>query len=104
MTTTTFILNEYNPVPTKKDIIERLFKAGHIDFTEMWLLILDESEVKYIPMPQVNPNPWELQPWEQPYTITTTDGTGTTIIYNGKGGAGNSELSKAQSGDDRFCS
>lgn len=48
MTSTTFTI--LPPIPTKKDIIQRLFEAGHIDFNEMWILLQDEPEVRYIPM------------------------------------------------------
>jgi len=59
------------PEPTKKEIIERLFLAGHITFNEMWTLLQDkEPEVKYIPMPQ----PQDFYPipyWTPPNPETT---------------------------------
>jgi len=47
--TTTGISLDYALEPTKKQIIQRLFEAGHISFNEMWTLLLDEPEVKYVP-------------------------------------------------------
>lgn len=74
-TTTSYNLNH---PPSKKDIIQRLFQEGHIDFNEMWILLQDEPTVKYVPMPQQQGPPWEPfgpihpYPWEQnpPYTYT----------------------------------
>lgn len=61
--------------PTKKDIIQRLFQEGHIDFNEMWILLQDEPTIKYVPMPQQQfpapVDPWTpTQPWNQPFTYT----------------------------------
>ena len=83
-----------DPEPTKKEIIRRLFEAGHITFNEMWTLLLDEPEVIYIsdpapinpyPNPYYNPNPW---------TITST-GTGNDNNNQGIhftcGGTGDTE-------------
>lgn len=59
MTTDTITLNfEPNALPTKKEIIERLFKQELITFDEMWVLLIGEDEyVKYVPLPY-NPYPW----------------------------------------------
>lgn len=69
MTTDTFTLTTYPP--TKKDIIHRLFTNELITFDEMWTLLQDEPEVRYIPMPQAPFNPWPLDP----YYTTAADGT-----------------------------
>ena len=35
--------------PSRKDIIRRLFEAGHISFDEMWILLVeDEPETRYV--------------------------------------------------------
>lgn len=67
--------------PSKKDILQRLFQEGHIDFNEMWILLQDEPTVKYVPMPQQIPHqePWnpfkqpEWSPPQYPYTYTAQD-------------------------------
>lgn len=65
--------------PTKKEIIERLFTAGHITFNEMWTLLQDDPTVKYVPLPaqQIPPpiDPWTpfRNPWDQPFTYTSDD-------------------------------
>ena len=41
--------------PTKKEIIERLFNENHISFNEMWILLDNITEVRYVPMPPVYP-------------------------------------------------
>lgn len=51
-----------NVEPTKKEIIQRLFEAGHITFNEMWTLLLDEPEVRYIPIS----DPIVVDPWTNP--------------------------------------
>lgn len=57
------------PEPTKKQIIQRLFKQGHISFNEMWTLLLDEPEVNYAPMPLEELQPPFLQPPYNPLDI-----------------------------------
>jgi hypothetical protein len=65
---------------TKKNIIQRLFEAGHIDFNEMWVLLQDEPEVQYIPMPQTDP--WVVldPPNINPY-YTTSDGASNPRVH-----------------------
>lgn len=41
--------------PTKKEIIERLFNDKHISFNEMWILLQDNTDVRYVPMPPMYP-------------------------------------------------
>lgn len=54
-------------LPTKKEIIQRLFEAGHINFNEMWVLLEEEPEVKYVVMPQ-QPLRWDIPtPFPQPF-------------------------------------
>lgn len=55
--------------PTKKEIIQRLFQQGHITFNEMWTLLLDEPEVRYVPMPYT-------EPLTIPYPFYVTSATG----------------------------
>lgn len=73
MTTST----TYTILPTKKEILQRLLEAGHIDFNEMWILLQDEPEVRYYPMPQPNDFP-NLYPWQGSFLYTVnpikTDG------------------------------
>jgi hypothetical protein len=82
MTTTTFTIGY---PPSKKDIIQRLFEAEHIDFNEMWILLQDEPEVKYIPMPQEPQYP--MGPWTtpdiQPYY--TNDCNNPRLHHTGRG-------------------
>lgn len=89
----TGITIDYQPIPSKKDIIRRLFEAGHIDFNEMWVLLQDEPEVRYVPMPDKDPiiTPWPYPnyPWDQPYY--STDVQNNKRIHNESRGAGNSE-------------
>lgn len=55
--------------PTKKEIIQRLYQEGHITFNEMWTLLQNEPEVRYIPMPsQVIPAPEQWNPLKHPGT------------------------------------
>lgn len=64
--------------PTKKEIIQRLFENCHITFNEMWTLLQDEPEVRYVPMPQQEPTqdswkpfgPVYPYPWDQPMYYT----------------------------------
>jgi len=56
----------YHILPTKKEILQRLLEKGHIDFNEMWVLLQDEPEIRYYPMPEP-PNPY---PWQPPFTYT----------------------------------
>ena len=78
-TTTDFTITTYPP--SKKEIIQRLFTEGHISFDEMWILILDDPEVKLVPMPYeapvsqpfIFPQPFEpYDPPEYPWTVTIT--------------------------------
>jgi hypothetical protein len=75
LTTTDNIVTDWIPEPSKKQIIQRLFEAGHISFNEMWTLLQDEPEVRYVPMPQatdpiITPWPYPNYPWDQPYYST----------------------------------
>lgn len=56
MTTTTYTVS----IPqTRNQIIERLFKEGHISFDEMLILLEKEKEYVYT----TPPKPWD---WNQP--------------------------------------
>lgn len=73
--TTTGTTVSYEFSPSKKQILQRLFEAGHITFEEMWTLIEESEGVKYIPMGQagpaiITPYPHPYYPWEPPYTYT----------------------------------
>jgi hypothetical protein len=57
------------PEPSKKDIIERLFMAGHITFNEMWTLLQDTPDIKYYPLPQPPYVP-DVPQWQGPYSDT----------------------------------
>jgi len=72
MSTTDII---YTVLPTKKEILQRLLEAGHIDFNEMWVLLEETPEIRHYPMPSPSdfPNPY---PWQPPFTYTTNP-TGT---------------------------
>lgn len=63
-TTTT---TSYTVLPSKKDILERLYKAGNITFDEMWILMQDNSAaIIYNPgytYTNPNPNPDPTPPW-----------------------------------------
>ena len=52
----------YTILPSKKTIIERLFKEEKISFDEMWVLLQDNEGVRYYTMPQtvqpLLPLPW----------------------------------------------
>jgi len=82
------------PEPNKKQIIERLFMAGHITFNEMWTLLLDEPQVKYVPMlqsdppyqPPINPNPYPYPEW----TISTSNDLSNERLHQPSGRAGDS--------------
>lgn len=49
MTTTSF---EVSFLPSKKDILFRLFNNGHITFDELWILAQDTIVTNYISQPQ----------------------------------------------------
>lgn len=80
-TTITSTGTEYTITPTKKEIIERLFTQGHINFGEMWVLLQPQDEIKYIikevpsyipPNQHVRPlMPWfeNPLPYRDPFTI-----------------------------------
>lgn len=53
---------DYTLEPSKKQIIQRLFEEGHITFNEMWTLLLEEPNTKYIVIPPPNTNPI-VTPW-----------------------------------------
>ncbi len=89
--TTTGTTVNYEFSPSKKQILQRLFEAGHITFEEMWTLIEDNEGVKYIPTGQAGPAiiiPYQhpQYPWESPYTYTDAednDGLHNTTRGNG---------------------
>lgn len=43
------------PVASKKQILQRLLENEHITFDEMWVLLQEDLETKYIVLPQQNP-------------------------------------------------
>lgn len=61
MTTTTFNISI---LPSKKDILFRLFNNGHITFDELWILAQDTIVTNYIYQPPV--------PIYQPVPFLTT--------------------------------
>lgn len=71
MTSTT---TELHYLPTKKEILERLLAAGHITFNEMWVLIEDEPDVKYVVVPDpirpyIPPIDYTQPPWTPPEPV-----------------------------------
>lgn len=85
--TTTGLTINYELAPTKKDIVSRLFQEGHISFDEMWTLLQNENEVRYIPMPIpqqpiVTPYPYPNYPWGQPYYTTCVENLNKTTTTN----------------------
>jgi len=98
--TTTGVSFDYSMEPSKKEIIQRLFEAGHITFNEMWTLLLDEPDVKYVPMPPHNPNPIitpypnpDPNPWNPnyPWTISIGDDNNNQRLHITYRGAGDIE-------------
>jgi len=65
-TTTTYDFQITVPL-SKKDILFRLFNAGHITFDELWVLAQDTVVNNYISQPAINPFP--VIPFEQPYPM-----------------------------------
>ena len=64
-------------LPTKKDIIQRLFTEGHITFNEMWVLLQENEGTKFIPLPYPQPyNPYTrpFGPALEPYYYQTNTG------------------------------
>lgn len=60
---------EYHFPPSKKQILERLFTEGHITFEEMWILLDDTPEIRYIPLtPQ--PDIPDTPQWPPHYTTS----------------------------------
>ena len=69
-----------NTLPDKKEIIQRLFTAGHITFDEMWVLLQDNEGTKFIPLPyQIPYYPWPYY-YQQPPVITEPYYTTSTQI------------------------
>lgn len=63
ITTTTF---NYEPVLSKKDILKRIYDAGHISFDELWTLILgDQPQITY--NPSVYPYVGNIDPYYNTY-------------------------------------
>jgi hypothetical protein len=67
---------ECTTLPSKKDIIQRLFTAGHITFEEMWVLLQESNDVRYVIMPNspviINPI-LPIQPYQPPLPLTPLD-------------------------------
>lgn len=70
--------------PTKKEIIQRLFESKLISFEEMWVLLQNEENVRYVPMMPSYPQ-WPVSPWTPYYPpvvytvpFVTYTGTGTS--------------------------
>jgi len=53
----------YSILPTKKDIIQRLFEEKKITFDEMWILLQENEGTKFIPLPYQVPSP-TIIPWK----------------------------------------
>lgn len=91
-TTTTWTVN-IPTYPTKKEIIQRLFNDKLISFEEMWVLLQENNDVRYVPMLYPQPQPhWPVSPWVPWYPavysvpFVTYTGTGTsTKSDNGNG-------------------
>lgn len=91
-TTGSGLTMQYNIMPTKKEIIERLFKEEKINFDEMWVLLQESADVRYVVMPQpvYNPVPPFIPflpslPWTTCNTgnnITNVTGNKTTTDEN----------------------
>lgn len=56
----------YTTLPTKKEILRRLFEQGHIDFDEMWVLLQMEEDTRYVMMP-VPSEPVFIPPHVNPF-------------------------------------
>ena len=83
------------PLPTKKEIIQRLFTEEKITFDEMWVLLQDNDGTKYVYLPQPSIPAAPYQPlWPQnPGYPWYGSGTGliggvinTTTTKNNKNG------------------
>lgn len=101
--TTTGITLDYAQEPTKKQIIQRLFEQHHITFNEMWTLLLNEPDVRYVPMPYAGPTIITPYVPDQPYTPPYSPEYPWTIscnadnnqrVHNSSGGTGDTESYK----------
>lgn len=98
--TTTGITLNYDQEPTKKQIIQRLFEAHHITFNEMWTLLLNEPDVRYVPMTPQGPVivlPYTPdQPYTPPYSPWTIscNADNNQRVHNSSGGTGDTESYK----------
>lgn len=73
MTTTTY---SYNPQPTKRDILKRLFEANHINFDELWTLIHGDTYSTFI----------SPITYGEDFTITSSDDNDNQRVHNSTGG------------------
>lgn len=72
---------QYTVLPTKKDIIQRLFQEEKISFDEMWVLLQDNENVRFVIMPQPAP----IYPYPAPYyplTWITSNVAGLSTVTN----------------------
>ena len=77
------------PLPTKKEIIQRLFVEEKISFDEMWVLLQDNEGTKYVylPQPSIPSAPyqpsWPYSPnWPYYGTSTGAVGVPNTLTNN----------------------
>ena len=61
----------YTILPTKKELIQRLFLEEKITFDEMWVLIQESPDTRYVPIIQQT-HPFVINP-ELPWTVSTNN-------------------------------
>lgn len=74
--TTTSISYNYEPVLSKRQILKRIYDAGHITFDELWVLINGDE-----PSLTINPYSYGIDPY--PFEITTSDNNNERV-HNGQ--------------------
>lgn len=80
VTTSNGLTQTYNVLPTKQEILQRLLKEEKITVEELFVLVQETENVRYVYIPQpfaiqpppVSPyNPYPYNPYPQlPWTIT----------------------------------
>ncbi len=97
--TNNFSINQgYTTLPTKKEILHRLYQEGHISFDEMWVLLTTDPETRYVmlnPPPQAPyippfPNPFG-PPNEWQITMTSSYDNGDRKFHQSHGGTRDSQ-------------
>lgn len=76
--------NSLSIPPSKKDILLRLFNAGHVTFDELWLLAQDTIVTNYITQPVYQPSypvTFPLLPISPMYTANATAGVPNQSIH-----------------------